>query len=196
MGMYDTIKIKKQLSLPEEVKNLNINWLDIEYQTKSFDNCLSEFILTENGKLFEILIEREYIQWSEEEKKSAPKYSFFKDVIEKKREEKKLNYHGVVRFYCYERFDEENDFFIDYDAFFIYGKLDKIEIAEFKKYKVNRNNLQDMLLEHNKFKNKLKRLIAKYSGWNWLWVSVAKSLHKMSSLIEKMRVIIFNYLII
>jgi len=53
-----------------------------------------------------------------------------------------------------------------------------------------------MLLEHNKFKNKLKRLIAKYSGWNWLWVSVAKSLHKMSSLIEKMRVIIFNYLII
>lgn len=195
MGMYDTLKIKKQLPLPEEVRDLNINWLDIEYQTKSFDNCLSEFILTENGELVEILVEREYIEWSKEEKKTAPKYSFFKDVIEKKREEKKLDYHGVVRFYCYERFDEENDFFIDYDAFFIYGKLDKIEIAEFKKYKAYRNNLQDLFLEHNKFKNKLKRFVAKYSGWNYLWKSVAKLLYNMSSILEKIRVIIFNYLI-
>jgi hypothetical protein len=196
MGMYDTIKIKKALPLPEEVKHLNLNWLEIEYQTKNFDNCLSEFVLTENGELFEILVEREYVEWSNEEKKTAPKFSFFKDIIEKKREEKKLNYHGVVRFYCYERFDEENDFFIDYDAFFIYGKLDKIEIAKFEKYKASRNNMHNLFLEHNKFKNKLKRSAAKYSGWNWFWKSVTKLLYNTSSLLEKMRVIIFNYLII
>ena len=61
MGMYDTIKIKTQLPLPEEVKELNIDWEKVEYQTKDLDNCLSEYIISENGKLIEVVVEREYI---------------------------------------------------------------------------------------------------------------------------------------
>jgi len=195
MGMYDTIKIERQLPLPEEVKDLNINWFDIEYQTKSFDNCLSEFILKDTGELFEVLIEREYIQWTQEEKKTAPKWSLFKDVIEKNREEKKLDYHGVVRFYCSENFDEENSFFIDFDAYFIYGKLDKIEMSQFKKYKVNRNSLREILDENNKFKNRFKRFILKYSGWNFFWKFIIKFIGKIIHILEDIKRFIYLHLL-
>jgi hypothetical protein len=196
MGMYDTLKIKTQLPLPEEVKGLDIDWGKVEYQTKDLDNCLSEYIISENGKLIEVIIEREYVYWTDEEKKTAPKWSLFKDVIEKSREEKELNHHGVIRFYCFERFDDSNDFFIDYDAYFTYGKLDKIEVAEFKKFEVKRDQLDSLFAEHKKFKNRAKRFVAKYSGWNWFWLTSTKALHKLSSCIEKVRVFIYRFLIV
>jgi hypothetical protein len=197
MGMYDTIKIKKQLPLPEEVKNLNINWLDIEYQTKDLDNCLSEYILSKDGKLIEVIIKREYIPWTEEERKAQKisPWSLFKDVKELSRTEKEINYHGVIRFYCYERFDEMHDFHIDYDAYFIYGKLDKLEIAEFKKFSVNRNTLQELFEERKKLKYRIKRALAIYSGWNWFWKSLTKVLFNITSFIEKLRIFIFKYFI-
>jgi len=198
MGMYDTLKVKKQLPLPEEVKSLDIKWTEIEYQTKSFDNTLSEYTISEDGKLREIIIEREYIPYTEEEKKAKKikSWPLFKDVIEKSKEEKELNHHGVVRFYCYERFDEDNDFFIDYDAYFTYGKLDKIEIAEFKKFEVERDRLDNLFAEHKKFKNRAKRFVAKYTGWNWFWGKVARVLLLIISCIEKIRVFIYRFLLV
>lgn len=198
MGMYDTITIKKPLPLPKEVSCLDIKWETIEYQTKSFDNCLSEYVIDENGNLFENVIEREYIAWTDEErKKQKPKaWQVFKDVVIKKQElVPQDKFHGTVRFYCYEQYDEEQDFYIDYDAYYSYGKLDKIEIADFKTFKVNRFSLEDFKKEQNKFNVKFFRYFKIYSGWNYFWGKIEKFFYFFIKILEKIRFFIIRKLL-
>jgi hypothetical protein len=61
MGMFDSIRIKKELPLPEELKPLNIDWTEQEFQTKDLENCLLNYWISENGELFDHVVEREYI---------------------------------------------------------------------------------------------------------------------------------------
>lgn len=188
MGMYDSLKIKKDLPLPDEAKSLDINWKEIEYQTKCFDNCLVDYIIDEQGNLFEEVVEREYIPWPEEEKKDKKPWNLFKDAIIKSKKLEPINYHGIIRFYCYECFDDNNDFYIDYDAYYSYGKLDKIEIVEYKKYEKKRFSIEEFEKEQNKFSTKFIKVIKKYSGWTWFWRRVEKMLYKIIGVLEKIRV--------
>ncbi len=59
--MFDSIRIKKELPLPEELKPLNIDWTEQEFQTKDLENCLLNYWISENGELFDHVVEREYI---------------------------------------------------------------------------------------------------------------------------------------
>ena len=134
MGMFDEILIKKALPLPQELKNHPIKWSEHKFQTKDLDNCLEEFILDKNGSLYKIEVEREYIEYTEEEKKSKDfrAWNIHKDVVEKSRKKVKTNFHGIICFYDYLNFNEEKDCWLEFEAYFIYGKLDKIELKEFR----------------------------------------------------------------
>jgi len=87
MGMYDEIIVKKDLPLPEEISKLDIDWKNYIFQTKSLENCLIVYFIDEDGGLNEIEFEREYIDFTEEEKKLRKKkkqfFPIYKDVIEK-----------------------------------------------------------------------------------------------------------------
>jgi hypothetical protein len=195
MGMYDSIKVKRDLPLPEEVKHLDINWKEIEHQTKSFDNCLSEYVIEEDGSLFETVIEREYIAWTDEErKKQKPKtWQLFKDVIIKKQElVPQDNFHGTVRFYCYEKFDEDNDFFIDYDAFYTYGKLDKISLVEFGKYKNNAKDIIERMQKEQSGVKRVLRIVKKYTGWSWCCWRISRILLSVSRCLDRVRIFIYK----
>jgi hypothetical protein len=195
MGMYDTLKVKKDLPLPEEVKHLNINWQEIEYQTKSFENCLSEYVIGEDDKLYEFVVDREYIPYTKEERKNKDikPWNLWKEVNIKKEElVPQENYHGVVRFYCYEDYDEDYSFFIDYNAYFTYGKLDKIEFVEFNKHKKNNEQIKEMLKERESVKYRVVYCLKKYTGWSFLCRKLEISLYAVANLLHKLRMILIR----
>ncbi len=83
MGMYDSIQVKKDLEIPEEVKNL-YDWKNHNFQTKDLDNCLSDYIINEYNELVEVIIDRKYIPYTEEERKNPDikPWNLWKEVIE------------------------------------------------------------------------------------------------------------------
>ena len=198
MGMFDEIYVKKDLPLPEEVTNL-FDWKNYRFQTKDLDNYLGEYIINEYNELVEVVIEREYVPYTEEEKKELkPKpWSIWKEVIEKSRSYKIIDYHGVLNFYNYESLDEDTDFWLDFKAYFVYGKLDKIELVEFNKNTGKKEKDKEFLLSIEREKKNpwnIFKTYARYVGWRVFWKFVDKILFKIIGVFEKMRWFLIRYI--
>lgn len=199
--MYDEIIVKKDLPLPEEISKLDIDWKNYVFQTKSLENCLLEYFIDEDGYLNEIQVEREYVDFTEEEKKTRKKkkefFPIWKDVVEKSRTNKRLDFHGKITFYTYEDLDDKNDFTVDFDAFFVYGKLDKIQLVDFQKYesrKIRNEKWQEKLEIFNKKYNcptrKIKLFLSKYSGWRFFWRKIGTLLYIITKNLNSLQYII------
>lgn len=132
--MFDDIIVKKALPLPKELKKLPIKWSEHKFQTKDLDNCLFEYFIDKKGNLYQIEIENEYIEYTEEEKKNKDyrAWDIYKEVKEVSRRNKLIDFHGILRFYDYLNIDEQNDCWLEFEAFFVYGKLDKINLKEYR----------------------------------------------------------------
>jgi hypothetical protein len=194
MGMYDSIKVKTNLPLNDELKSYNLNWESIEFQTKDLDNCLLEYILDENGQLLEEVVEREYIRYTEEELKNKVKpWSLFKDVKEISRTTKKLDFHGVLNFYCVENINDKEQIWVDFEAFFIYGKLDKLLLKKFEKHEIKTYGdwFETQKQENKKLKNKIKKII----GWKFFWMKISKLCYFLSNLFSKIQMYIFKNIV-
>jgi predicted RNA-binding protein len=156
---------------------------------------LSEYILDENGFLFEEVVEREYVEYSKEERKGekVKPWNIFKDVKEISRTTKKIDYHGVLTFYCVEKINEKEQIWVDFEAFFIYGKIDKLLLKSFQKHEVKSNDdwIEKQKLENKKLKNRIKKLI----GWKFFWIKVANLLSYISGIFSKAQMLIFRYVI-
>ena len=198
--MFDEITVKAELPLPQEVKHLNIDWKTHKFQTKDLDNCLSEYVITEEGKLLERITEREYVPYSKEEKKSKDRkpWDLWKDVIDKGIKEEELSYHGTLMFYAYEDFDETHDFWIDFKAYFIYGKLDKIELVEYKKEPSRKISNKQFEEEHKQKQrhpwNVFKRKAARF-GWNRFWKAILSLCRHSSDAINSLQTFIWRYML-
>lgn len=196
--MFDEIIVKKDLPLPEELKSLNIDWKTHKFQTKDLVNCMSEYWISEEGELFEHVVEREYIPYTEQERKQkkVSPWNFWKDVIEKEVREEKQNFHGELKFYTYESIDEDTDFWVDFKAYFIYGKLDKIELIEWKFDKERKASYKEWVEEYkqeqkhpwNRFKH-----YASYLGWRWFWKKMDKVCCKIKNLFSSIQVFIIRH---
>lgn len=199
MGMFDNVVVKKDIPLPNELKSLEKNWKEYQFQTKDLDNCLLDFWISEEGELFEHVVEREYIPYTEKEKKSKKisPFDMWKDVIEKGSHDKKINHHGTITFYTYDELNEDTDFWIEFQAYFVYGKLDKIELKEFKLEK-------DRKIHNKKWEEEYKRRskhpwnrfkhYASYLGWSWFWRQVSKWLYKLSTLTNQAQMFVSRHL--
>jgi hypothetical protein len=199
MGMYDEIYVKQDLPLPEEIKNL-FDWKNYRFQTKDLDNCLGEYIINEYNELVEVITEREYIPYTEKEKKELkPKpWSIWKEVIEKEKTYKNINYHGIIKFYTFDSLNEDNNFWVDFQAYFVYGKLDKIELLEFKIDSEGKKRNKEFFKEMERRKKEpwnLFKTYASYLGWSWFWRKLNKCLFKVSSFIDGVRTFIFRYML-
>lgn len=198
MGMFDEIIVKKQLPLPIELFDLNLDWQNYKFQTKDLENCLLEYIITEDNELVEVEVDREYIPYTEEElKKLKNKWSFFKDVVEKSRKNVKLDFHGKIKFYTYDKFDDKFDFSIDFESYFSYGKLDKIVLLEYKKYESKDNSewWEKYKQEQKKPWNKIKNFLSKYFGWRWVWSKISKLIYKLSNFLTNLHFFIHKKII-
>lgn len=190
--MFDNIICKAPLPLPEDAVNLSKNWQEEPFQTKDLDNSLANYYITEEGSLLEEIVEREYIPYSEEElaelkkdKNKNKRLLLFthKDVIIKNKYTKPVAHHGVINFYHMLPFSEEEDYWLGFNAYFIYGKLDKIELAESEKHKSSRlYNMEwdrKRELEAKLLWNRAKIFLNRF-GWRRFWVCVADLCGKLS----------------
>lgn len=194
--MFDSITVKQNLSMPEEIKNLK-DWKNYTFQTKDLDKCLLDYWISEEGELFEHVVEREYIPYTEEERKKLKGWNLWKDVIEKGSRDEKINYHGTLKFYTFDELDEDTDFWVEFKVYFVYGKVDKIEFVEFKldkDRKINNKKWEEEYKKKNKHPWNVFKHYASYLGWRWFWRKVSNLLYKLSNAISRLQIFVNRYI--
>jgi hypothetical protein len=173
MGMFDSIKVDYKLERPKELDGFDVDIQEIEYQTKDLESCLLYYTIRENGELW---LKDEKFKWVDDDN------AFLKGYLEVvSSEDKPVNYHGILNFYCYEELGEKDGKFYsytaDYEAKFSDNKLVDLKTLEIKleditEHKQKSNEFWEKEKEkkkiwynkyffHTKFYNRFKRLIVK-----------------------------------
>jgi hypothetical protein len=197
MGMFDEILVKQELEIPDELKGLH-DWKNHQFQTKDLDNSLSLYIINEYKELVEKRTEREYISYTEEERKKLKlsPWNLWKEVIEGETTYINTNYHGVLNFYTYEHLNDQEDFSLEYNAYFVYGKLDKIELLKFEKsenYLINNEKIRKQMEEEKKKPwNRLKGFL-NLLGWRWFWRRIERSIYKLEKSLGTLRMFLIRH---
>lgn len=186
MGMFDEIKCEKELPLNDELKTLSVKWNEVVFQTKDLDNCLLNYRITKDGELVEDVVEKEYTYYTTEERKKLKKWSFIKDEKIIKEYIKKIEYHGTIRFYEIFEFTEEEDIWVDFDAYFVYGKLDKIELAKVEKHECRKIRASKFFDEWEQRKNSFSYKLKRGTGYFWLLNGLGRSCYKISNIFSKL----------
>ena len=197
--MFDSLHVKKDLPLNEELKALPINWEELEFQTKDLENGLLHYTISEDGRLLEHVVEQEYVHYTEEEKKSKDRrpWDLYKDVIIKNEYDKEVNHHGVIVFYTSVEITDTEDAWVEFKAFFVYGKLDKIELLQYEKQKsisiYNKEWEEKRKIEAKKLWNRTKKALY-CIGWRWFWNKMSRYCYKLSRLFAKIQTLIIRHL--
>ena len=200
MSMFDDITCKKELPLNEELKTLSIKWEEVGFQTKDLENCLLHYTISEDGRLLEHVVEQEYVHYTEEERKQKGRrpWDLYKEVIIKNEYDKEVHHHGVVNFYTGVDYTDEEEFWVEFNAFFIYGKLDRIELFKCEKQKsrtvYHKEWEEQRRIEDSKLWNRVKRLL-RYVGWRWFWHKMSRCCYSASSLFASIQTFIIRHLV-
>ena len=125
MGMFDDIVVHRKLPLPKELpaELRDVKWKEVVFQTKCLDNCLTEYKIAINGKL--------YAQKFDDEGDVFAYNSFF----DKKREDTEMFWKNVpaptsIQFYTSFQ-KKEFDYWASFTAFFDQNsKLTKITLDQ------------------------------------------------------------------
>jgi len=200
MGMFDSLHTKAELPLNEDLKHLPIKWDEIEFQTKDLENCLLHYTISEDGRLLEHVVEQEYVYYTEEEKKqkSRKPWDFYKDVIIKNEYDKEIPHHGVINFYTSVDYTDEEEFWVEFNAYFTHGKLDRMELLKCDKQKsravYHKEWEEKRKIEEQKFWNRTKKVL-RYIGWRWFWNKMSRYCYKLSSMFSKIQMLIIRNLL-
>jgi len=187
--MFSYIKCDKELPLTEELKNISVKWKELQFQTKDLDNCLETYIISEDGELLEEVIEYEYTYYTDEEKKQKDHkpWNIVKDQKIVKQETKKVDFHGKITFYETLDLNDQESIWVDFDAYFVYGKLDKLELAKVEKYENRKVKMDEYWKTYENKKNSFSYKLKKYSGWFWIWKKVEKICYSLSRFLDSIR---------
>ena len=88
MGMFDTVEVHRKLPLKanDEVTSKDVTalnkkffWKEVEFQTKSLDNCMEHFKIGVNGKLY---IKRQKYKETDTKKSKQYKYKYKYNTIQ------------------------------------------------------------------------------------------------------------------
>ena len=194
MGMFSYIKCKKELPLTDELKGLSVKWNELQYQTKDLDNCLETYIISEDGELLEEVIEYEYTYYTEEEKKQKDHkpWNIVKDQKIVKQETKRVDFHGKITFYETLDLNDQESVWVDFDAYFVYGKLDKLELVKVEKYENRKVKTDEYWKTYESKQNSFSYKLRKYSGWFWVWKKIEKGCYSMSHFFDTIRYFIIR----
>jgi hypothetical protein len=125
MGMFDDIVVHRKLPLPKALPDelRDVKWKEVVFQTKCLENCLTEYKIAVNGKL--------YAQKFDDEGAVFAYNSFF----DRKRLDTKMFWKSVaapasINFYTSFQ-EEEFDYWVSFTAFFDQSsKLTKITLDQ------------------------------------------------------------------
>jgi len=129
MGMFDYIECEYKLPLPdfteEESKDLiEIEWAEVEFQTKAFDRILIKYTISEDGQLYENKIEREWVE--DDESLTGVTMKEKEDGIERIDYSGELLFHGLV-------LGEKYDHWLEFKTLWWKGDLKEIDHIDHKK---------------------------------------------------------------
>lgn len=112
--MFDNIHFENDIPDP--------HLRDKEWQTKSLENALLKYRVTAEG---ELIVKREKYEFVE-----APEhlFGFQQNVVDEW--EEKVEHHGIVEAYCFQRREDGSAHSVTYDLYFSYGQLDRLERRE------------------------------------------------------------------
>lgn len=184
--MFDDIIVKKKLPLTKELKSLPIEWNKIVWQTKDLENLLNAYVIEKNGNLYLKQVNGFWRDLPEEEQDIWYNSEFVetdKELIHLK------EYHGVLKFYTYETVEDEG-WWVEFEAYYSYGKLDKIVLKEVKKdtgVLLRNEQIQKAIKEHQNHPwTKIKSLLS-YLGWRWFWLKACKFLTCIENFLQFLR---------
>jgi hypothetical protein len=200
MGMFDNIQCKYSLPLPEELQSLSTDWSTEMFQTKDLANLLGSYTISEEGFLFEEIVEREYVPYTDAERAEIkPKpWSVWKDVIVKNSYSKKIEHHGEVTFYSSFASTDAEDCWLEFTAYFIYGKLDKISLVRNEKIMSQRLHNEKWNIKRKEEESKLwyrfKQQVKPY-GWRLFWSKVSKLCAYVARMLNKLEYAILRHML-
>ena len=113
MGMFDLLKVEMKIpgysTIPDE-----------EFQTKSLDNCMDHYVITNKGQLYKEVWDHEWV-----ENPDTPIGGSFRKVEGSYLREYLTNFHGDIIFYTSRPMNEDR-IWRDYTARFTEGRLTRI----------------------------------------------------------------------
>ena len=149
--MYDTIVCDYPLPMPDEPKGYSGS---DDFQTKDFDQSLATYTIDENGQLFILRFEGEWEPGNKDSDSFIGKLGYFKTT---KTWQEQLNTTTTIVFYDYIHSENTDyDYFIEYEAVFVVGKMTSVKLTEFTathnaERKKNDEEHEIRLQEHRKF---------------------------------------------
>ena len=198
--MFDYIKCKYTLPLSKELSELKVDWKDVSFQTKDLENCLLDYTISESGELIETIKKYEYTYFTEQDRKNRKlkPWQIIKESKLVSEKSESVNFHGKINFGEILDFSHDEDIWVDFEAYFIYGKLDKIELSKVEKYKsrkISQEHFFKKIKEEKKTLSYKIKKIAKSLGWNLIWKSTSSASYKASSFFSRLASYINRYLI-
>jgi hypothetical protein len=210
MGMFDSLHVYAELPLNKKEQKMfsNVNWRDIDFQTKDLDCTLSHYAITKNGILSFEKIDGELVRTmtKEEEKKArrGGKFVWPHKFVEKSRKFVKQKFDGNVSFYDSILDTDGNEWWVEFSANFIKGKLQgkikkvEIRISETAKQIKKRNDEWEASIEaekkklHNRFRTFMNKITFNY--WRFAWWGIGKGIRKINNTIDKLDLYINRYI--
>lgn len=149
MGMFDYISVADKLPTNAEIDAAGLDLYKEPFQTKDLDNILATYYI-QGGRLY---VEKyRHSEWVQDDSSFAGGYIDSQDPYQ----EELINFHGKINFYHFIDKDD-HDHWVEYDAYFTHGKLEKLELV---KYKAESNSDR---------KNDLKNLFAESAKRSKIW---------------------------
>lgn len=168
--MFDNVTCEYPLPMPEDLGELTQEQIqNANYQTKDLQNGLSRYKIDKDGFLW-----REKVDGYHEE--GDPKAKSMMDrlgrFVETSRTWEREIATRTVDFYeFFEKQEFKNDYWIEYHASFVDGKLYQISLFQFSKEdnaerKARAEKWQEQLRDRHKFLNKWY-IKSWYTPWRW-----------------------------
>ena len=176
MGMFDYVSVADKLPTNAEIDAAGLDLYKDAFQTKDLDNILATYYI-QGGRLF---VEKYQVtEWVEDPEAFAGGHI---DRKEPYREEL-CNFHGKINFYHFIDKDD-HDHWIEYNAFFTYGKLDRFELVKYKK-EPNTQRKLDLKQLFAEAAERSNIWYNKYIFYTKCWKSIRKFLFRVLSSIER-----------
>ena len=142
MGLFDRVYCKRELPLPQDLKGLpEHDWANEEFQTKCLENWMLNFTIQEDGTLT----------------CDPPEFET-------------QSYHGSFYFYTHiNKNDLPNDYRVEFQAIYSFGKLKQIKLIEFDSYCNRKRKSFELKWQQAQQEYEAKTKTLSYKIYKWFY---------------------------
>lgn len=170
MGMFDNVTCEYPLPMPEDLGELTQEQIqNANYQTKNLANGLSRYKIDKDGFLWREKVDGYHKEGDPKAKSMMDRLGEF---VETSRTWRKEPITCTIDFYGFFADQEFNDYWVEYQACFVDGKLNQISVLKFEKEdnterKARAEKWEKQLKERHEFLNKWY-IKSWYAPWRWV----------------------------